>query len=117
MFRILWSKNAAQAYTELRTAAEKSFASRQKSGKKKSTSAEGLFKQVAKCLDALRQNSKHPGLQTHEYQSFKFEILPGKKVKVFESYAQNRTPGAYRIFWCYGPSANEITIVEIVPHP
>lgn len=36
---------------------------------------------------------------------------------VFESYAQNKTPGAYRIFWTYGPSKAEITILAITPHP
>ena len=37
--------------------------------------------------------------------------------KVFESYAQNNTPGAYRIFWHYGPKKNQITVVAIVSHP
>jgi hypothetical protein len=44
--------------------------------------------------------------------------------KVFEAYAQNDTPGAYRIFWHYGPdegSGNKriavITVVAIIPHP
>jgi hypothetical protein len=36
---------------------------------------------------------------------------------VFESYVQNRTPGAYRVFWCYGPEQGQITIVAITPHP
>jgi len=37
--------------------------------------------------------------------------------KVFAAYAQNRTPGAYRIFWCYGPGKKDITILAITPHP
>ena len=37
--------------------------------------------------------------------------------KVFEAYAQNRTPGAYRVFWCYGPEAGQITVIAITPHP
>ena len=49
----------------------------------------------------------------------------GKKVllaydpdtKVFEAYVQNRTPGAYRIFWCYGPKQGENTIIAITPNP
>jgi len=36
--------------------------------------------------------------------------------KVFEVYVQNRTPGAYRLFWCYGPEKREITIIAITPH-
>jgi len=37
--------------------------------------------------------------------------------EVFEAYAENRTPAAYRIFWYYGPEADQITIVAINPHP
>jgi hypothetical protein len=37
--------------------------------------------------------------------------------KVFEAYAQNKMPGAYRIFWCYGPNKGDITVIAIAPHP
>jgi hypothetical protein len=60
----------------------------------------------------METNLKHPSLQTHEYTSLK-----GKNdEKVFESYVQNHTPGAYRIFWHYGPKKKVITIVAIVQH-
>jgi hypothetical protein len=43
---------------------------------------------------------------------------------VFEAYAQNNTPGAYRIFWHYGPDETKakkrtpvITVVAITRHP
>jgi hypothetical protein len=36
---------------------------------------------------------------------------------VFESHAQNRTPGAYRVFWCCGPKQGQITLIAITPHP
>lgn len=58
-------------------------------------------------------NLRHPSLNTHEYD----ELEGPNGEKVFESYAQNRTPGAYRIFWHYGPAKKQITIVAIVPHP
>jgi len=35
----------------------------------------------------------------------------------FESYAQNNTPRAYRIFWVYGPETGLVTIIAILPHP
>jgi len=44
--------------------------------------------------------------------SFKFSISD-----VFEAYAQQRTPGAYRIFFCYGKERYVIEILTIVPHP
>lgn len=72
-----------------------------------------ILKAVRKTLGLMETNIKHPSLQTHEYS--KLEGLNGEKV--FESYAQNRTPGAYRIFWHYGPKKNQITIVAIIPHP
>lgn len=36
---------------------------------------------------------------------------------IFESYAQNKTFGAYRIFWHYGPGKARLTILEVCPHP
>ncbi len=42
-----------------------------------------------------------------------------KKVgyKVFEAYIENKTSGAARLFWTYGPGNQEITIIGIEPHP
>jgi hypothetical protein len=37
--------------------------------------------------------------------------------KVFECYAQNKTPSAYRIFFFYGRDKNQITVIAITPHP
>jgi len=63
----------------------------------------------------LHENPRHPGLQTHAFHSLEHPFDPAGKV--FEAYAQNRTPGAYRVFWCYGPEAGMITILAIAPHP
>jgi hypothetical protein len=47
----------------------------------------------------------------------KFTSLSGPKGEdIFEAYAQNKTPGAYRIFWFYGPEKKQITIVAITAH-
>ena len=75
----------------------------------------GLYKQINKTLRLLEANPRHPGLQTHEYSSLENPF--NSKEKVFEAYAQNNTPGAYRIFWCYGPLKRQITIIAITPHP
>jgi hypothetical protein len=40
-----------------------------------------------------------------------------KREKVWEAYAEQNTPGAYRVFWYYGPSRGIITIFAITPHP
>jgi hypothetical protein len=112
-FSLVWQTVARQTFDQLTADAQAALS--QRHGKGKSTRAEGLFKQVFKCVQLLADNPRHPGLQTHEYYSL---IHPyDKNQKVFEAYAQNRTPGAYRIFWCYGPDKNQITIIAITPHP
>jgi mRNA-degrading endonuclease RelE of RelBE toxin-antitoxin system len=116
MFNLAWTVEADSAYKELKAASQQSLKSRKQKGAKKSSQAEGLFKQVAKAIKLLKENPKHPGLKTHEYDSLT-HFANGKKVKVFEAYAQNNTPGAYRIFWCYGPKEKEITIISITEHP
>ena len=71
------------------------------------------LKAVRKALGLLEQNPRHPGLQTHEYRS----VAGAQGEKVFEAYAENKTPAAYRIFWHYGPEPGDITIIAITPHP
>lgn len=75
--------------------------------------AKATYKAVAKALAYLEQNPRHPSLQTHEYHSMKG--MNGEKV--WEAYAQNKTPGAWRIFFHYGPGSNTITVIAITPHP
>lgn len=114
MFSPVWTPKAQETYDELKARAETSLKARQASGKPKATKDEGLFKRVHKCIYHLLRNPKHPGLATHEYHLL---IHPyDKNEKVFEAYAQHKTPGAYRVFWCYGPQKGQITIVAITPH-
>jgi hypothetical protein len=115
MFALHWTLEAQRAYEELRAKAAASLAGRQRKGKKKSTPAEGLFKQVHKTIQLLATNSRHPGLHTHAYQSLQHPFDPDGKV--FEAYAQQHTSRAYRVFWCYGPAAKQLTILAITPHP
>ena len=70
-------------------------------------------KKVSKTLGLMQVNMRHPSLKTHKYDS-----LPGfKDEEVFEAYVENRTPGAYRVFWRYGPEQGILTILAITPHP
>ena len=110
-----WTDEANAKFRELQAAGVASLQSRHKNKKAKASKAEGLFKQVEKCVRLLLDNPKHPGLQTHAYDSIQHPH--DKKQKVFEAYVQHRTPGAYRLFWCYGPGKGEITIIAITPHP
>jgi hypothetical protein len=72
-----------------------------------------VLKAVQKTLGLMETNLKHPSLHTHEFTSLKGP----EGEKIFEAYEQNKTPGAYRTFWYYGPGKKQITVVAIVPHP
>lgn len=71
------------------------------------------LKAVRKTLGQLESNPRHPGLQTHKIQS----ISGPNGEDVFEAYAEQGTPAAYRVFWCYGPAKGQITILTITSHP
>lgn len=75
-------------------------------------SKKGLLKQLQKVLGYMETNLKHPSLNTHKFSSMSCTLGD-----VFESYAQNHTPGAYRIFWVYGPGKGEIYILDVTSHP
>ena len=111
-FELKWTDEAATQYATLQT---KALARQRSKKRSKSTKDEGLFKQIRKTICWLAENPRHPGLQTHPYDSLSHPFSPDEKV--FEAYAQNRTPGAYRVFWCYGPGNRQITIIAITPHP
>lgn len=72
-----------------------------------------IFKDVVKTLNLMKTNLRHLSLNTHEYRGIK----GANGEKIFESYAQQNTAGAYRIFWYYGPEKRFITIMLIIPHP
>ena len=92
----------------------------QYSALEKTPSKAPIFEQVRKSLGYLEIDPRHPSLNTHEFTS----LAGANGEKVFEAYAQNNTPGAYRIFWHYGPDEIKgkkrisiITVVAITPHP
>ncbi|MEW6349114.1 MAG: hypothetical protein AB1646_08620 [Thermodesulfobacteriota bacterium] len=114
-FSLVWDRNAEAVYLELRDKATASFEKRRGSGKAMSSKNEGLFTHVKKCIRLLGTNPRHPGLHTHEYSSIANPY--DAKQKVFEAYAQQHTPVAYRVFWCYRPEREQITVLAITKHP
>lgn len=97
MFELEWTDEAKQAYELL----------------KANPSHKTRYKAVKKTIEFLASNPRHPSLQTHPFMS-----LNGPNgEKVFEAYAQQRTPAAYRVFWYYGSSRGIITIFAITSHP
>ncbi len=70
-------------------------------------------KAVRRALGLLETNPRHPSLQTHQFKS----LTGSRGEKVFETYAEQATPAAYRLFWHYVPGKGVITIIAVTPHP
>jgi hypothetical protein len=71
------------------------------------------YHSVKKAFQLLSTNPRHQSLKTHEFTSLKG---PNGE-KIFEAYAEQSTPAAYRVFWRYGPGKNQITVIAVTPHP
>jgi hypothetical protein len=74
---------------------------------------ERLYKKWGKSLKLLSENPMHPGLKTHEIQP----LTKRYGIKVWQSYLENKTSNAMRMYWVYGPNQQEITIIGLEPHP
>lgn len=74
---------------------------------------EKLFKKLVKALGFLSSNPKHNSLASHEIT----ELSRKYGIRIFQSYLENNTPGAGRLFWAYGPEQGDITVLAIEPHP
>jgi hypothetical protein len=73
-----------------------------------------IFKAVSKALDKLEIDPNHPSLNVHPLKG-NF-VCPHDKT-LFEAYAQNNTPHAWRILFCYPPEKHGyILIVAIIQH-
>ena len=96
MFKIRFTKEAEDQFLILQKSKDKKV----------------QYKAVGKAIAYMEINLRHPSLSTH-----KFDMGSPFGGDVFESYAQNKTSGAYRIFWTYGPNKTEITVLAITPHP
>ena len=74
---------------------------------------EKLYKKLGKAMALLANDPKHPGLHSHEIEALSRRY----GIKVWQSYLENKTSGAGRLYWVYGPEAGEITVIGIEPHP
>ncbi len=72
-----------------------------------------FFEKWFMSLELLCSNPGHPGLQSHEIE----DLSRKYGVKVWQSYLENRTSGARRMFWAYGPDKGQITILGVESHP
>ena len=74
---------------------------------------ERFFKKWVKALGYLSANPRHNSLASHEIE----DLTHKHGIKIFQSYLENKTPAAGRMFWAYGPNKGDITILAIEPHP
>lgn len=72
-----------------------------------------FFKKLVKTLKHLAADPKHNSLETHEVS----DLTRKYGLKIFQSYLENNTPSARRLFWAYGPEKGDITILAVEPHP
>jgi len=90
----------------------KDLSTRQQEGKL-DRNEEKSFKKLVKTLCHLGQNPRHNSLASHEID----DLTRKYGFKVFQSYLENNTPSAGRMFWAYGPDKGDITVLAIEPHP
>jgi hypothetical protein len=96
-FRLMFSDEAKDTLASLRADASQST----------------RLAKTQKALAFLEANPRHPGLQSHRYQS---KSGPNGEA-LWEAYVENQTPGAWRIWFWYGPDRETITVLTIGPHP
>ena len=74
---------------------------------------EKFFKKWTKALGYLSVDPRHNSLASHEIE----DLSRRHGFKIFQSYLENKTPGAGRMFRAYGPDKGDITILAVEPHP
>src|SRR5438552_16801286 len=74
---------------------------------------EKFFKKWVKALGYLSANLRHNSLASHEIE----DLTRKYGFKIFQSYFENKTPAAGRMFWAYGPDKVGITNLAIDSHP
>ncbi|CAN5425705.1 hypothetical protein BH09SUM1_BH09SUM1_04000 [soil metagenome] len=76
-------------------------------------SEEKFFKKLVRTLSHLQENPRHNSLSSHEID----DLTRKHGLKIFQSYLENNTPSAGRLFWAYGPDHGDITVLAVEPHP
>lgn len=72
-----------------------------------------LFNKLVKTFNYLSQNPRYNSLNSHEI----ITLSQRYGIKVWQSYLENKTPSAGRMYWVYGPGKNQITVIGVEPHP
>ncbi len=71
------------------------------------------LRKVNKTLALLEADPRHRSLASHRYAGLDAEFGQA----IWESYVENHTPGAWRVWWFYGIEPQMISVVRIAAHP
>lgn len=74
---------------------------------------EELYMKWGSSLKKLSVDPMYPSLHTHEIEPLSRRY----GMKVWQSYLENKTSKARRMYWVYGPDQKDITIIGLEPHP
>ena len=72
-----------------------------------------LYNKWGKAMRLLSQDPSYPSLHTHDIEP----LTKRYGLKVWQSYLENNTSRAMRMYWVYGPDRQDITIIGLEPHP
>ena len=72
-----------------------------------------LYNKWGKAMRLLSQDPYYPSLHTHDIEP----LTKRYGIKVWQSYLENNTSHAMRMYWVYGPDRQDITIIGLEPHP
>ena len=72
-----------------------------------------LYNKWGKAMRLLSQDPSYPSLHTHDIEP----LTKRYGVKVWQSYLENNTSRAMRMYWVYGPDRQDITIIGLETHP
>ena len=72
-----------------------------------------LYNKWGKAMRLLSKDPSYPSLHTHDIEP----LTKRYGVKVWQSYLENNTSRAMRMYWVYGPDRQDITIIGLEPHP
>ena len=101
-FKLRWTPGATDTFKVLQAASDAARKNRGQKPSKKASKVEGLFKQLEKCVRLLTENPRHPGLQTHEFDSLEHPYDPKAYLNIFEEgwekrLGTRRAKGARRV--------------------
>ena len=80
---------------------------------KNSKKDEELYMKWGSALKKLSVDPMYPSIHTHEIEPLSRRY----GMKVWQSYLENKTSKARRMYWVYGPDQKDITIIGLEPHP